>query len=79
MSQQNLDLRKSIQIVRRRKKLFGGVAALGLLIGAAYAVLTAAGDLKHRARGGLWHSPRPLPTRRIQSATRALRPASRLR
>ena len=40
MSQQNLDLRKSIQIVRRRKRLFGGVVALGLLVGAAYAVLT---------------------------------------
>lgn len=40
MSQQNLDLRKSIQIVRRRKKLFGGVLALGFLIGAAYGVLT---------------------------------------
>jgi capsular polysaccharide biosynthesis protein len=41
MSQQNLDLRKSIQIVRRRKRLFAGVAALGLLIGAAYAVVVA--------------------------------------
>lgn len=41
MNQQNLDLRKSIQIVRRRKKLFAGVAALGILIGAAYAVLAA--------------------------------------
>jgi capsular polysaccharide biosynthesis protein len=40
MSQQNLDLRKSIQIVRRRKKLFGGIVAVGLVIGAAYAVLT---------------------------------------
>jgi capsular polysaccharide biosynthesis protein len=40
MSQQNLDLRTSIKIVRRRKKLFGGVAALGLLIGTAYAFLT---------------------------------------
>ena len=40
MSQQNLDLRESIQIVRRRKRLFGGVAALGLLLGAAYAVHT---------------------------------------
>jgi capsular polysaccharide biosynthesis protein len=39
MSQQNLDLRRSIQIVRRHKRLFGGVAALGLLIGAAYGVL----------------------------------------
>ena len=40
MSQQNLDMRKSIQIVRRRKWLFGSVAALGFLAGAAYAVLT---------------------------------------
>jgi capsular polysaccharide biosynthesis protein len=40
MSQQNLDLRKSIQLVRRHKRLFGGAAALGLLIGAAYAALT---------------------------------------
>jgi len=40
MSQQNLDVRKSIQIVRRHKRLFGGVIAFGFLIGAAYAVLT---------------------------------------
>ena len=40
MSRQNLDLRTSIQIVRRQKKLFGGVVALGLLAGAVYAVLT---------------------------------------
>jgi capsular polysaccharide biosynthesis protein len=40
MSQQNLDLRKSFQIVRRRKWLFGVVAAVGFLMGAAYAVLT---------------------------------------
>jgi capsular polysaccharide biosynthesis protein len=40
MSQQNLDLRKSIRVVRQRKKLFGGAAAVGLLVGAAYAVLT---------------------------------------
>ena len=39
MSQQALDLRRSIQIVRRRKKLFGAVVTLGLLAGAAYAVL----------------------------------------
>jgi capsular polysaccharide biosynthesis protein len=39
MSQQALDLRRSIQIVRRRKKLFGAVVTLGLLIGAGYAVL----------------------------------------
>lgn len=40
MSQQNLDLRRSIHIVRRRRKLFGGVAALGLLIGIVCAFLT---------------------------------------
>jgi capsular polysaccharide biosynthesis protein len=40
MSQQKLDLRKSIQIVRRSKKLFGGIAALGFVVGAAYAVFT---------------------------------------
>ena len=40
MSRQNLDLRTSIQIVRRQKKLFGGVAALGFLVGAVYAFLT---------------------------------------
>jgi capsular polysaccharide biosynthesis protein len=39
MSQQNLDLRRSIQIARRHKRLIGGVAALGLLIGAGYAFL----------------------------------------
>ena len=39
MSQQALDLRRSVQIVRRHRKLFGAVVALGLLIGAAYAVL----------------------------------------
>jgi capsular polysaccharide biosynthesis protein len=41
MSRQNLDMRSSTQMVRRRKKLFGGVTALGLLIAAAYAFLTA--------------------------------------
>lgn len=39
MSQQALDLRRSIQIVRRHKKTFGAIAALGLIFGAAYAVL----------------------------------------
>ena len=39
MSQQNLDLRTSIRIVRRRKRLFGGVVVLGLLGGAAYGFL----------------------------------------
>lgn len=39
MSQQALDLRKSILIIRRLKVLVGIVAALGLLAGAAYAAL----------------------------------------
>jgi capsular polysaccharide biosynthesis protein len=39
MSQQSLDLRRSTQILRRRKVLVGMVAALGILVGAAYAVL----------------------------------------
>ena len=39
MSQQALDLRRSIQIVRRHKLLVGVVVALGILGGAAYAVL----------------------------------------
>jgi capsular polysaccharide biosynthesis protein len=39
MTQQTLDLRRSIQLVRRRKKLFGAIVALGLFIGVAYAVL----------------------------------------
>jgi capsular polysaccharide biosynthesis protein len=39
MSQQSLDLRRSVQIVRRHKILVGVVAILGLLMGAAYAVL----------------------------------------
>src|ERR1700683_5438293 len=39
MSQQALDLRKSTQIVRRRKVLVSVVVVLGILGGAAYAVL----------------------------------------
>ena len=39
MSQQALDLRRSIQIVRRHKLLMGIMVALGLLAGGAYAVL----------------------------------------
>jgi capsular polysaccharide biosynthesis protein len=39
MSQQTLDLRRSIQIVRRHRVLVGIVVALGLLIGGAYATL----------------------------------------
>lgn len=39
MSQQALDLRRSLQIVRRHKRLVGIAVALGLLGGGAYAVL----------------------------------------
>ena len=39
MSQQALDLRNSVQAVRRHRKLFGAILVLGLLIGAVYAVL----------------------------------------
>jgi capsular polysaccharide biosynthesis protein len=39
MSQKALDLRRSMQIVRRHKVLVGAVLALGILGGAAYAVL----------------------------------------
>ena len=39
MSQQVLDLRRSVQIVRRRKALVGTVVALGLLAGCAYAAV----------------------------------------
>ena len=39
MSQQALDLRRSVQTVRRHKILVGIMVALGLLIGAAYATL----------------------------------------
>jgi capsular polysaccharide biosynthesis protein len=39
MSQQALDLRRSVQIVRRHKRLFGALVVLGLLIGAGYSVV----------------------------------------
>ena len=39
MSQEALDLRRSIQIVRRHKLLVGIMVALGLLVGGAYAML----------------------------------------
>jgi capsular polysaccharide biosynthesis protein len=39
MTQQTLDLRRSVQLVRRHRKLFAAIVALGLFIGAAYAVL----------------------------------------
>jgi len=39
MSEQALDLRRSVQIVRRHKILVGGFVLLGILAGAGYAVL----------------------------------------
>ena len=39
MTQQTLDLRRSIQLVRRHRKMFAAIVVLGLFIGAAYAVL----------------------------------------
>ena len=39
MSQQGLDLRRSVQIVRRHKVLVGIIVALGMFIGGAYATL----------------------------------------
>jgi capsular polysaccharide biosynthesis protein len=39
MSEQALDLRRSLQIVRRHKRIVAGAAALGLLAGAAFTVL----------------------------------------
>lgn len=39
MSQKELDLRRSVQILRRHKVLVGVMTALGLLIGAAYGLL----------------------------------------
>jgi capsular polysaccharide biosynthesis protein len=39
MSQQVLDLRRSVQIVRRRKVLVGAIGILGILAGCGYAVL----------------------------------------
>jgi capsular polysaccharide biosynthesis protein len=39
MSQQALDLRRSVQIVRRRKLLVGVIVVLGILAGCAYSVL----------------------------------------
>jgi capsular polysaccharide biosynthesis protein len=39
MSEQGLSLRRSVQIVRRHKMVFGAVVALGLFLGAAYAAV----------------------------------------
>jgi capsular polysaccharide biosynthesis protein len=39
MSQQALDLRRSVQIVRRHRKIFGAFAAFGLVCGVAFAIL----------------------------------------
>ena len=40
MSQQELGLRRSTQILRRHKKIFGAIILLGLLTGVAYALIT---------------------------------------
>ena len=48
MSQQALDLRRSVQIVRRHKMLVSAVTALGILAGGAYATLRPAAA--HAAR-----------------------------
>ena len=40
MSQQELDLRGSIKMLRRHKKIFGAITLLGLVIGVAYALIT---------------------------------------
>jgi capsular polysaccharide biosynthesis protein len=40
MSQQELGLRRSTQILRRHKKMFGAITLLGLLIGVAHALIT---------------------------------------
>ncbi len=39
MSQETLDLRRSMQVIRRHKRLMGIMVALGILAGGAYAVL----------------------------------------
>jgi capsular polysaccharide biosynthesis protein len=39
MSQQAMDIRRSVQIVRRHRKIFGGIVVLGLLAGAGYAAV----------------------------------------
>jgi capsular polysaccharide biosynthesis protein len=39
MSQQPMDVRRSIHVVRRHRKLFAAMVVLGLLIGAGYAVV----------------------------------------
>jgi capsular polysaccharide biosynthesis protein len=67
MSQQNLDVSKSIQIVRRRKRIFGGVAILGFLIGAAYAVLTAP-MISSAAQVVISNPPAPLTNQANSSA-----------
>ena len=70
MSQQVLDLRRSIQIVRRHRILVGVMVVIGIVIGCAYPVHQAADadrtalvvfpqSLRARPR------PRPRPTARL--------------
>ena len=49
MSQETLDLRRSIQIMRRHKLLVGIMVALGILAGGAYAVVQTAHGHEYRA------------------------------
>ncbi len=75
MSDQPLDLRKALQIIRRHKMLVGVLTALGLLLGAGYAVAlpppytsqalvvipqsTAAEGQAATTPNGLYQEPRP--------------------
>ena len=56
MSQETLDLRRSIRIVRRHKLLLGVMVTLGILAGGAYAVAQTAHGHEYRA-GLAVHSP----------------------
>ena len=49
MSQQAVDLRRSVQLVRRHKILVGSVLLLGIAAGGAYAVVKPAAAHEHRA------------------------------
>ena len=86
MSQQALDLRRSMQIVRRYKVLVGVVVVLGILAGGAYAVLkppmltsTALVALPGLRRPAAWPSQQPSPVQPIPSRQpkRLLRIATR--
>ena len=71
MSQQALDLRRSMQIVRRYKVLVGVVVVLGILAGGAYAVLKPP-MLTSTALVVLPHSRRTSSAATVTGATRSL-------